>query len=69
VVCYARIVELETTMHVICAVELHATLNSVKIPGVAHNYFYSEFISLAHNKTLVALHINYPKYLFDFNQI
>jgi len=56
-------------MHAMCTVELLVTVNNVIILRVAHNFFYSEFVSLSNNKTYVAFYINNPKYFFDFNQI
>jgi hypothetical protein len=46
-----------TTLHYVCVVELHVTVNYIKILSVASQCFYGKIYVASGNKTYVGLHV------------
>ena len=48
------------TMISVCVVELHSTVNCIKIVSVTQQCFYGKFIVAGNNQTYLGLHVNCP---------
>ena len=62
----------KTKMHSLCTVEIHVTVNNIKVQGVAQKCFCGEFIVIGSNKPCLGLHVKPPPPLIilrHFNQI
>ena len=56
-------------MHSVCIVDVHVTVNNIKILSVAQQCFLCRIYAAGNNETYLGLNVKCPIFLSDFNQI